>query len=241
MVANILLSMYYNTVALIPARMGSKRIPLKNIRTLGGHPLIAYAIQSAFDSGLFGGVFVSSDSDRIGEIAEYYGAQFIKRPDEYATDDSPDSEWIEHAFDVIGYHDYFAIIRPTNPFRTGKMIEQAFIIWDKISRMKSIKPVTERPEKMWYLSDDGEMHSYNDNSDHLLQSELFKPLFVQSGSIEFRQRYEMHICYQPFFNQDYEGHDLNFEYDWILAEALIERGYAKLPQIDRSPYDFGTV
>ena len=61
-------------VALIPARAGSKRVPDKNIRSLAGHPLIAYSITAARQSGIFTDVIVSTDSERYAEIAAYYGA-----------------------------------------------------------------------------------------------------------------------------------------------------------------------
>ena len=62
-------------VALIPARSGSKRVPGKNIRRLGKHPLIAYSISSALGSGIFRDVVVSTDSERVAVIARHYGAE----------------------------------------------------------------------------------------------------------------------------------------------------------------------
>ena len=62
-------------VALIPARSGSKRVPDKNIRPLAGHPVIAYTIAAALDSGIFDDVIVSTDSTRYAEVSEHYGAQ----------------------------------------------------------------------------------------------------------------------------------------------------------------------
>ena len=84
-------------VALIPARAGSKRVPDKNIRPLAGHPLMAYTIEAALESGIFADVIVSTDSERYAEIARYYGAEVpFLRPPELAGDVSPDIEWIEY-------------------------------------------------------------------------------------------------------------------------------------------------
>ena len=58
-----------NIIALIPARSGSKRIPNKNIKSLNGHPLIAYSIISAIDSGIFDRIIVSTDSKDIAKIS----------------------------------------------------------------------------------------------------------------------------------------------------------------------------
>ena len=63
---------------------------------------------------------------------------------------------------------------------------------------------------------------------------------IQNASLEWRRVDDM-ISFQPFYTQGYEGLDLNDMNDWILAEALIENGYAKLPEIKRKPYDFTTV
>lgn len=234
-----------NLIALIPARAGSKRIPNKNIKLLGGHPLIAYAVQSALDSDIFDDIFVSSDSDRICEIAIHYGARFIKRPSEFATDTSPDSEWIEHAFDVMAdcgavIPPYYCILRPTNPFRTAAMINRAWNEWDHTSIMKAIEPVKQHPYKMWghwwgkYIEPLFDLK----NNVHLNPTQTLGKFHVQNGSLEFRPITKFSGYYQPFITQDYEGFDLNTIEDWILAEALIEKGYAELPKIDKKPFNF---
>ena len=84
-------------VALIPARAGSERIKHKNIRPLNGVPLLAYSIQAALQSGCFDRVLVSSDGTEILEIAASYGADVIRRPEEYATRISSDITWVKHA------------------------------------------------------------------------------------------------------------------------------------------------
>ncbi|MCU0590503.1 MAG: hypothetical protein MUC57_03410, partial [Desulfobacterales bacterium] len=86
-----------SVVALIPARSGSKRVPDKNIRPLAGHPVIAYSISAAVQSGIFAAVIVSTDSERYAEVARYYGAEVpFLRPGEFSGDTSPDIEWVEY-------------------------------------------------------------------------------------------------------------------------------------------------
>jgi len=234
-------TVYYSFIALIPARLGSSRLPMKNIRILGGHPLLAYAIQSAKDSGLFQKVCVSSDSVKIGEVASHYGAEFIMRPEKYAQDLSPDIEWICHAFETIGgiCHAY-AIVRPTSPFRTGDTIKRAFEIWDKYSLMKAVEPVEQHPAKMWKCFN-GEMRSYINNKCHLLPTQAFERLYVQNGSLEFRKVLGTTLSYQPFFTQGYEGYDINTVNDWILAESLLNLGLASPPKIEKEPYDLTAI
>ena len=67
-------------IALIPARGGSKRVPGKNVRPLAGHPLLFYTIAVAQESGIFSGVYVSSDDPRICYTAELRGATPVPRP-----------------------------------------------------------------------------------------------------------------------------------------------------------------
>jgi len=74
-------------IAIIPARGGSKRIPGKNIRSLGGKPIIAYTIAAACKSGLFERVVVSTDSPEIAEVGRQYGAEVPFLRDESLADD----------------------------------------------------------------------------------------------------------------------------------------------------------
>jgi N-acylneuraminate cytidylyltransferase len=73
-------------VAIIPARGGSTRVPLKNIRLFHGHPIIEYSIKAAQDSGLFQRVFVSTDHPGISSVAYKAGADVLWRPDHLAKD-----------------------------------------------------------------------------------------------------------------------------------------------------------
>ena len=65
-------------LAVIPARGGSKRIPGKNVLPFFGHPMLAYAIAAARNSGLFDRIIVSTDSEQIGEMADWYGGEYLQ-------------------------------------------------------------------------------------------------------------------------------------------------------------------
>src|SRR5688572_4819747 len=118
-------------VALIPARVGSKRVPGKNIRPLADHPLIAYTIAPAVDSGIFDAVIVSTDSEEIASIARHYGAEVpFLRPPQFARDTSPDIEWVEHTLNRLREEgrrcEAFSLLRPTSPFRTAATLRRAW-------------------------------------------------------------------------------------------------------------------
>lgn len=90
------------TVAIIPARIGSKRIPKKNIKIFHGKPIIAYSIQAAHQTGLFNKIIVSTDSEELADIAISYGAEvpFI-RPAELSDDFTGTDAVILHALNWL--------------------------------------------------------------------------------------------------------------------------------------------
>jgi CMP-N-acetylneuraminic acid synthetase len=92
--------MRMSTVALIPARGGSKRLPRKNIAKIGGLPMLAYPIKTALASGLFDHIYVSTEDREIAEIALEYGAKTIERPIQIADDRSTVAQVCLHALDV---------------------------------------------------------------------------------------------------------------------------------------------
>lgn len=116
-------------IAIIPARVGSKRIPKKNIRLFEGKPLIAYSIRAALDAGVFDRVIVSTDSDEIAEIAKKFGAEApFRRPAEHATDTATTAAVMNHALEWCESNsiqvDLFCCIYATAPFLTAQDLQQ---------------------------------------------------------------------------------------------------------------------
>ena len=90
------------TLALIPARSGSKGVPDKNIRPLGGWPLMAYSIKAGLLSKNIDRVIVSTDSEDYAAIAKKFGAEVpFLRPQGLSTDSSSDYEFVKHALDQL--------------------------------------------------------------------------------------------------------------------------------------------
>jgi CMP-N,N'-diacetyllegionaminic acid synthase len=83
-----------NIVAMIPARMGSRRVPRKNIRLIAGKPLIAHAIEAARQAVCFGDIYVNSEAEIIGQIAQEYGVKFYRRPEEFSSDKTVNDEFV---------------------------------------------------------------------------------------------------------------------------------------------------
>ena len=248
-------------IALIPARGGSKRVPGKNVRPLGGHPLLFYTIAAAQESGIFSGIYVSSDDPRICYMAELRGATPVPRPPEYATDTSPDIEWIDHFFRITGVDaDAFAILRPTSPFRSAETIRRAWAEFQEKQPCDSIRAVEkakQSPWKMWAPSNElGALIPLSDSlalagyQRHFMRGEYMIPrhsspsqfhptVYAQNASLEISWTRNVTekgsisgSVIKPFFTQGYEGFDMNTEEDFILAEALIERKLAVLPEVN---------
>lgn len=117
-----------NTIAIIPARSGSKRIPKKNIKLFHGKPLISYSIELAIKSKLFKKVIVSTDDEEIAKIAKEYGAEvpFI-RPKELSNDFTGTADVTQHAIDYLNscgeFYDYVCTIYATAP-----LLQKEFLI-----------------------------------------------------------------------------------------------------------------
>ena len=240
-----------SVVAFVPARGGSERVPGKNVRPLAGHPLLAYAIASARQSGVADRVVCSTDSEEIAEIARWYGAEVPGlRPAEYATSVSPDIDWLRHALGhQPGQFELFALVRPTSPFRGPDTIRQALerlLAVPGADSIRAVEPVKQHPGKMWIL--EGEtMRPLLDQSGlevpwHDSQFPALPPVYVQSSALEIawtRVVSEGTLGGSkrlPLLLDGYEGLSIDREEDWARAEALFASGQARLPTIEEDPW-----
>lgn len=119
------------TLAVIPARGGSKRIPGKNIKSFCGKPMIAYSIQAALDSGLFDKVLVSTDSEQIAQVAEQHGAEVpFMRPASLSDDVTGTTPVVCHAIDYCKQHfftpEFSCCIYATAPFLSAEALRSGF-------------------------------------------------------------------------------------------------------------------
>ncbi|HEY5593618.1 MAG TPA: acylneuraminate cytidylyltransferase family protein [Nitrospiria bacterium] len=240
-------------IALIPARAGSKRVPGKNVRPLAGHPLMAYTIASAVESGVFSGVIVSTDSEATAEIARQYGAEVpFLRPSEYAGDLSPDIEWVEHALGRLKEqgraYDAFSILRPTSPFRDARTIRRAskqFLEHEVLDSLRAVERCGQHPGKMWVFRGMAMVpllpNGPEDRPWHSMPYQALPPVYVQNASLEmawsrvvFQGRTIAGKIIAPFLTEGVEGFDINGPWDWWIAEEMIRRGDAKLPVISKA-------
>jgi CMP-N,N'-diacetyllegionaminic acid synthase len=241
-------------VAFVPARSGSERVPGKNVRQLAGHPLLAYAIETALQSGAFAQVVVSTDSEEIAEIARWYGGQVpFLRPVEYATSTSPDIEWLGYTLPRLGErYDLFAIVRATNPFRGPDTVSRGLeqlLATPEADSLRAVERVKQHPGKMWLLAEDGRTmaplldQSHLEVAWHAGQYQALPAVYSQNSALEIAWTRVVSETgtregrvVAPFFTEGYEGFNVDDEEDWERAERLLAAGAASLPAIDRAPY-----
>ena len=251
-------------VAFIPARQGSKRVPGKNVRLLNGHPMLAYTITAALESGVFDAVIVSTDSAAIADVARHYGAEVpFLRPSVFAGDTSPDIDWLEHAMRELESRDRrwdsFSLLRPTSPFRTAETIHRAWALFSAqqgVDSLRAVEKCTQHPGKMWVIRGERmfpllpfELAGPKPRSGeggqpwHSTPYQALPLVYVQNASLEiawtrvvFERRSIAGDVVVPFITEAHEGFDINDPYDWMVAERLVADGAAVLSRVPQSPF-----
>ena len=245
------------SVAFIPARSGSKRVPNKNIRPLNGHPLLAYSIRAAIESRVFDAVICATDSEEYAEIARYYGAEVpFLRDSAISGDKSPDIEWVVWMLDRLKEEgrefDIFSILRPTSPFRLPETIQRAwsFFVDDPTAdSLRAIEKCKQHPGKMWVVRGKRMLPllPYTNGSTpwHSSQYAALPEIYAQDASLEIawtrvplQQNSIAGEAIIPFVSQGIEGFDINEPEDWWMAEYLLSEQQALLPSISLVPYKF---
>lgn len=149
-------------LGIIPARGGSKRVPRKNIATIKGKPLIAYAIEAAKDSEVLDAFIVSTDDGEIAALAKKLGADVpFLRPKKFATDTSPDIEYLRHALEWLKEHrgwspETIVMLPPDVPLRTGKDIDGVvrFMRKNKLDSVRTLVPLGYPAKALWTMGAD---------------------------------------------------------------------------------------
>ena len=238
------------SIAFIPARSGSKRVQHKNIRLLGGHPLLAYSIRAAIESGVFDSVVCVTDDSGYADIAQHYGAEVpLLRPKNISGDVSPDIEWVEWILkklkDMGRTFDSFSILRPTSPFRKVSTIQRAWSQFNSMQNIDSLRAVEkckQHPGKMWVVRGKHMLPllplSPNEQPWHSSQYSSLPTVHIQNACLEiawtrviFEDKTIAGTVITPFLTTEEEGVDINEEFDWWKAEHLLQLGQASLPTI----------
>lgn len=227
-----------NVLALIPARGGSKRVPRKNVRLLGGRPLIAWTIEHALACTLVTRTVVSTDDEEIAAAALAHGAEVpFRRPAELAGDASPDLDAFRHALGWLADHEGWVAelvvhLRPTDPFRDPAVVDRAIraLIDDPgADSVRAVTPAAQSPYKMWrregdylapLLAVEGIAEPWNEQATRLPE------VWAQSGYVDVVRAPvilagSMTGTRIRAFPVERHGVDVDTEEDLAVAEALL--------------------
>lgn len=217
--------------------------------------MLAYAIAAALESGVFERVIVSTDSEDVAAVARHYGADVpFLRPAKFATDSSPDIEWLEFTLNELKGRgqswDAFSLLRPTSPFRTAATIRRAWALFSSqqgVDSLRAVEKCAQHPGKMWILRG-GRMlpllpFGPVEQPWHSTPYQALPEVYVQNASLEIAwtrvvsdERTIAGASMTPFLTEGYEGFDINDPRDWDLAETLIEEHAVALPVISVQPF-----
>lgn len=218
-------------LTIIPARGGSKGVPRKNIKMLGGKPLIAWTIEAAGDAD----VYVSSDDDEILVCAKSLGAKIIRRHPELAKDDSPILGVLQEALKLIEvvkneWYDWVLLLQPTTPFRTADDIKAAIALaeeGDCDSVISVVKVGDNHPARMYKISG-GYMDSLMPDEEAKRRQDL-SPLYLRNGAIYLTRRDVIMDgsiwgkVIKPLIMPEERSINIDSMIDWKLAEAMLVR------------------
>jgi len=218
------------TLALIPARGGSKGIPRKNIRRLAGKPLIAWSIQAALACPCIHSVVVTTEDEEIAQLSRTWGAQVpFMRPKELAQDDSPGMDPILHALDQLPDFDAVLILQPTSPLRTSADINSfmEFAVAQNASCAVSVCEPANSPYWMFRMENEYRLTKLLDNDD-ITRRQNLPPVYALNGALYFAKcswlrqtRTFIHKETIGFTMPAERSIDIDTALDWNLAELLL--------------------
>lgn len=218
------------TVALIPARGGSKGIPKKNIRNLVGHPLIEYSIKAARLSPWIDRVIVSTDSDEVAKVALALGAEVpFLRPKELATDEAPGIAPVIHCLEMINEIETLILLQPTSPLRAVEDIEGCLNLYRNSGA--SVVSVTESPKHpawMYSLSEDQALIKFDESFGQRRQDlakiyYLNGAIYVASGKQLLKEKSFINSLTKGFVMPPDRSIDIDTFLDWEFTEFLLIR------------------
>ena len=222
-------------LAVITARAGSKRLPNKNILDLAGKPLIAWTIQHAKRSKFIDKIIVSTDSIKIKDISEKYGAEvpFI-RPKELSTDSANSISVLKHA---ISYYknkfDYILLLQPTSPLRKTHDIDNAIRLLG--INAKAIVSVCETEHSpLWtnVLPKDLSMSNFL-KKEYINKRSQDLPKYYRINGAMYIAQIDYFYKYNGFFGNKTKAHimpqnrsiDIDTDIDYKICKNILNKGY----------------
>lgn len=229
-----------SVTALIPARGNSKGLPGKNIKMLGGKPLINWTIDAARKSQYIDNIVLSSDDAEIINIARQAGCQVpFVRPSALAQDNSSTIDVINHAIEQLPEFDILVLLQATSPFRHQQHINQAldlFLESDADSCVSVCKsPVS--PYWMYTLDEAQHLRRLLDSNNTDLRRQALPTIYALNGAIYIIRREQFIETRKlvgpsctPYVMDSIHSIDIDYALDFCVAQTIVEKGL--LPAID---------
>lgn len=222
------------SIAIIPARSGSKGLKDKNIKLLHEKPLLAYSVEAAIESGMFDVVMVSTDSEDYAAIAREYGAMVpFLRSEELASDSA--ATW-DVVLDILAWYrrrgeefDHVFLLQPTSPLRTSKDIQDAFALYAQKEANAVVGVCETEHSPLWTntLPQDLSMTSFiREEVKNRPRQELERYYRINGAVYLVRARYleQCNSIYDSgcfaFVMDKKRSVDIDDEYDFVMAEAI---------------------
>lgn len=216
----------YKIIAMIPARLGSKRIPKKNIRYMGDKPLIQYPIDLSLDSHIFESVWVNTESRELGEIVKTMGAGFHERPAELAGDTATNREF---TYEFLKKHpcDYVVMVNTTSPLLRQDTLNR-FLQYVMEHDFDTVLSVVSEKEETFYQD-----KPLNFSLQEKVNSQLLEPVekivwamtaWKRDSFMSMQERGENPVFggkLGKFAIPKDESCDLDTEEDWRIAEGIL--------------------
>lgn len=223
-----------NILAVIPARGGSKGVPGKNIRLLGGKPLIAYSIEAALAvEDMLYEIVVSTDSAKIGNTARNCGAVYHSRPLTLAGDDVPMLPVIRNVMDFYEWRDgvtmdWILLLQPTTPFRSADDIRAAIALaHDCDSVISVVKVESHHPALMKRIEGDRLLPYCIEEVEGTRRQDYSPPAYMRNGAIYLTRRDVLMggsiwgKVTRPLIMPEERSINIDTEGDFLLAEAML--------------------
>lgn len=175
-----------SVLAIIPARGGSKGVPRKNVRVVGGAPLIGWTIKAALASEHIDHIVVSSDDEEICDIAERYKAgSALKRPAALATDEATSLDVVLQVLENFSDFDIGVLLQPTSPLRQATHIDASLtlMVERQASSCVSVTEVTENPHWMFRMEAGGYLKPLIANKLAATRRQDLPRFFMPNGAI----------------------------------------------------------
>jgi CMP-N-acetylneuraminic acid synthetase len=225
------------TIALVPARGGSKGVPGKNVRMLAGKPLIAHSIDVAKAIPAIDAVYVSTENELIAKTAEGHGAQVAWRPEELAQDNSLVIDAIRHAVDSLEKEGRFVstivLLEPTSPIRRADFVKDCLeaVAEGGFESAATFCEGKVSPHRIWSIKD-SQVHPFVEGANPWLPRQAQPTGFELTGHVYVFRRENLNVVDSPTFliGRIYPcvvprelALDIDTEFDFALAEFAIQR------------------